>query len=142
MVGRCLRSPWAAHWNGRRLPLVCGCLGAPPLVPVPLGGSTLCLAYRIFPGHATRHATGGSGSTYIYGFCDKHWKHGMTEAECRSFVTRAVALAMGRDGSSGGCIRLAIIDKDGVRREFIPNTLVPLFEGATGEIPPPTPVAV
>lgn len=62
----------------------------------------------------------------------------MTEDECRSFVTRAVALAMGRDGSSGGCIRLAIIDKDGVRREFIPNTKVELFEGASGEIAPPT----
>lgn len=65
----------------------------------------------------------------------------MTEDECRVFVTRSVALAMGRDGSSGGCIRLAIIDKNGVRREFIPNTKVPLFEAATGELPPPSSVA-
>jgi len=35
---------------------------------------------------------------------------------------------MSRDGSSGGVIRLAIIDKDGVERIFVPgNQLVSLY---------------
>ena len=31
-------------------------------------------------------AIGGSGSTYIYGYCDSQFKHGMTKEECLSFV--------------------------------------------------------
>lgn len=94
---------------------------------LPLGGTMVKTPFSI----------GGSGSAYIYGFCDKNWRDGMTEAQCRDFVTRAVSLAMGRDGSSGGCIRLAIIDKAGVRREFVPNNKVLLFEESSGEIAPP-----
>ena len=37
----------------------------------------------------------------------------------------ALTLAMARDGSSGGIIRLAIIDKTGVEREFIPGDKLP-----------------
>lgn len=37
----------------------------------------------------------------------------------------AISLAMARDGSSGGCIRLVNIHKDGFKREFIPNNDVP-----------------
>jgi hypothetical protein len=48
---------------------------------------------------------GGSGSAYIYGFCDKHWRAGMSEADCHAFVVRAVSHAMARDGSSGGARR-------------------------------------
>jgi len=32
---------------------------------------------------------------------------------------------MARDGSSGGVVRLAIIDKDGVERRFIPGNDLP-----------------
>ena len=28
----------------------------------------------------------GSGSTYIYGYCDAHFKQGMTKEECIEFV--------------------------------------------------------
>ena len=45
---------------------------------------------------------GGSGSGYIYGFCDKNWRPGMTEEECKAFVVQSVSHAMARDGSSGG----------------------------------------
>ena len=31
-------------------------------------------------------AIGGSGSTYIYGYCDAHYKTGMTKEECIDFV--------------------------------------------------------
>ena len=51
---------------------------------------------------------GGSGSAYIYGFCDKNWRAGMSEADCHAFVVKAVSHAMARDGSSGGAHCLPI----------------------------------
>ena len=33
---------------------------------------------------------GGSGSAYIYGFCDKTWRPGMSESDCVAFVQCAV----------------------------------------------------
>lgn len=33
-------------------------------------------------------AISGSGSTYIYGYCDAHFQRGMTRDECIKFVTR------------------------------------------------------
>ncbi|KAI3636680.1 hypothetical protein MIR68_002286 [Amoeboaphelidium protococcarum] len=82
---------------------------------VPLGGSV----------HKQPFAIGGSGSTYIYGFCDAEYKVGMSRDECLSFVSRALSHAMSRDGSSGGCIRMAVIDKSGVERIFIPGDKLP-----------------
>jgi 20S proteasome subunit beta 1 len=71
------------------------------------------------------YSIGGSGSTYIYGFCDAHFRKGMSRIECEKFVTQALSLAMARDGSSGGVVRLAIIDKDGVERKMVPGNLLP-----------------
>lgn len=31
-------------------------------------------------------SSSGSGSTYIYGYCDAHFKEGMTKGECIDFV--------------------------------------------------------
>lgn len=39
----------------------------------------------------------------------------------------AISLAMSRDGSSGGTIRLAIITKDNVERIFVPGNQLPTF---------------
>jgi 20S proteasome subunit beta 1 len=76
---------------------------------------------------------GGSGSTYVYGYCDSNFKEGMGREECQRMVTNALSLAMARDGSSGGVIRLAIITKDGVERIFIPNNELPRhWEGVGG----------
>ncbi|KAF7246075.1 hypothetical protein EG68_10039 [Paragonimus skrjabini miyazakii] len=72
--------------------------------------------------------TGGSGSTYIYGYFDREYKKGMTKEECANFVSTGVALAINRDGSSGGCVRLAIISKDGVERRLIKGNDVPVFK--------------
>ncbi|KAJ3370901.1 Proteasome subunit beta type-1 [Allomyces arbusculus] len=80
--------------------------------------------------HRQGFAIGGSGSTYIYGYCDSTYRDGMTVDECLQFTKSAIALAMARDGSSGGCIRLAVITKEGVRRIFVPgNELPTFFEG-------------
>ncbi|KAF0979883.1 hypothetical protein FDP41_001036 [Naegleria fowleri] len=74
---------------------------------IPLGGTLIREPFSI----------GGSGSTYIYGYCDANFKKGMTKDECKQFVRNALSLAMARDGSSGGVVRLAVITKDGVERE-------------------------
>lgn len=95
---------------------------------IPLGGTVI----------QTPFATGGSGSAYIYGFCDKYWKSNMTEAEAKAFVVRALSHAMARDASSGGCIRTVTIDENGARREFIPGSHVPT---CYGEMPNPAPIA-
>jgi len=82
---------------------------------IPLGGSLVRQSYAI----------GGSGSTYIYAYCDSVFKPGMTKDECRSFVKNALSLAMARDGSSGGVIRTVAITKDGVERDFTPGNKLP-----------------
>ncbi|VDD74115.1 unnamed protein product [Mesocestoides corti] len=68
---------------------------------------------------------GGSGSTYLYGQFDTHFKPGMNKEEAVEFVS--VGLAINRDGSSGGCIRLGIISRDGVERRLIKGDQVPMY---------------
>lgn len=82
---------------------------------ISIGGSLVKQDYSI----------GGSGSTYVYGYCDANYKKGMSKEDCKKFTTHAIAHAMARDGSSGGVIRLVIIDKEGVTREFIPGDQLP-----------------
>jgi len=84
---------------------------------IPVGGALVRQPFSI----------GGSGSTYIYGYCDAAFKHGMTRDECIKFTTNSLALAMARDGSSGGVIRLVIIDEKGVERRMIPGNQLPKF---------------
>ncbi|XP_031563714.1 proteasome subunit beta type-6-like [Actinia tenebrosa] len=84
---------------------------------IPLGGMCIRQPFTI----------GGSGSTYIYGHCDATYKKGMTKDECFNFVSTAVALAMSRDGSSGGIIRMAAIDSSGVERRVILGDNLPTF---------------
>ncbi|GJQ14894.1 hypothetical protein GpartN1_g6685.t1 [Galdieria partita] len=98
------------------------CAGWDPLYggqvyTVPLGGTIVRQPYSI----------GGSGNTYIYGFCDAHFRKGMSREECTEFTKKAVALAMTRDGSSGGVIRLVVVDKQGVSREMIAGNQLPVI---------------
>ena len=60
-----------------------------------------CLFRRCCHDLNLHHYLGGSGSAYIYGFCDKNWRPDFTEQQCKDFVLKAVTLAIGRDGSSG-----------------------------------------
>jgi len=82
---------------------------------IPVGGAILERPYAI----------GGSGSTYIYGFCDAYYREGMNAAQTEDFVRKALAHAMARDGSSGGCIRTVKIDESGATRSFVPGDKVP-----------------
>jgi len=84
---------------------------------VPLGG--MCIRQPI--------TVGGSGSSYMYGYCDAMYKPGITKEECVKLVSNGLTLAMGRDGSSGGCVRLAVIDEKGVDRRTILGTDLPQF---------------
>jgi len=78
---------------------------------IPLGGSL----------HKAPYAIGGSGSTYIYGYCDSYWKEGMTEEEGIKFMKGALGEAMKWDGSSGGVIRLVVLSAKGaVRHLYLP----------------------
>ena len=72
-------------------------------------------------------AIGGSGSSYIYGYCDSTWREGMSKEETIEFVRNALSLAMRRDGSSGGTIRLAVITEGGVERHFVPGDKLPVL---------------
>ncbi|CAM6032005.1 unnamed protein product, partial [Sphagnum compactum] len=83
---------------------------------IPLGGSI----------HHQPYAIGGSGSAYIYGYCDAAYRPGMTREECEQFVIHAISLAMERDGSSGGVIRMAIVDKNGSQRKIVSGRNIPL----------------
>lgn len=62
---------------------------------------------------------GGSGSAFIYGFCDYQYKPQMDIKEALNFAKAAVHLATKRDNSSGGVTRIASISKDGVKRYFV-----------------------
>lgn len=79
---------------------------------IPLGGSLHKQAYSI----------GGSGSTYIYGYCDANWKENMTEQEGVKFVKGALQEAIKWDGSSGGVIRMVVLTKRGAERHlYLPD---------------------
>ncbi|CAN2390395.1 beta [Pristimantis euphronides] len=72
-------------------------------------------------------AIGGSGSTYIYGYVDSIFKPGMSKEQCEKFAVHALALAMGRDGSSGGVIYLVTVTKDGTKENTISGDSIPRF---------------
>jgi len=72
-------------------------------------------------------AIGGSGSGYIYGYVDANYKSGMNESACVQFVANSLSLAMSRDGSSGGVIRIGVITKDGIKRQVISGDNIPKF---------------
>ena len=91
--------------------IVCGWdkINGPQIYTVGLGGSV------------TRQeiALSGSGSAFIYGYCDVNFKSKMSKQECRDLIVKALSLAMYRDNSSGGIIRLVDINKDGYQRDVV-----------------------
>jgi len=76
---------------------------------IPLGGALMEAPFTV----------GGSGSAYIYGFCDNTFKEDMTREEAQNWVASAISLAIARDASSGGVIRLVIIDAQGTERKML-----------------------
>jgi len=87
---------------------------------IPLGGSL----------HKQSYAIGGSGSTYIYGYCDANWKENMTEEEGVSFVKGSLREAIKWDGSSGGVIRMVVLTAKGAQRHlYLPDSGPYGYEG-------------
>ncbi|XP_028653979.1 proteasome subunit beta type-6-like [Erpetoichthys calabaricus] len=84
---------------------------------VPMGGMMVRQPFSV----------GGSGSSYIYGYVDASYRSGMSKDECLEFAANALSLAMERDGSSGGVIRLAAINEDGVEKRVILGNNLPKF---------------
>jgi len=84
---------------------------------IPLGGTLV----------KQKFAIGGSGSTYIYGLVDDLYKENMTKEECKQFCKKVISHAMARDGSSGGVIRLVVIDKDGIEKEVVLGDQLPFM---------------
>ena len=76
---------------------------------IPLGGSM----------HRTPCAIGGSGSGYITGLVDHLYRPNMSQTECKEFITKCVAHAMARDGSSGGLIRCVTVTETDVSEDVI-----------------------
>mmetsp|Transcript_9547 Transcript_9547/g.24898 ORF Transcript_9547/g.24898 Transcript_9547/m.24898 type:complete len:218 (+) Transcript_9547:1070-1723(+) len=76
----------------------------------------------------------GSGSIFIQGFCDANYRLKMSELESKNFLTKALSLAILRDGSSGGFIRLAKITKKGIER-LVLNPIKPFYKIEVQQIP-------
>ncbi|ROT75091.1 putative proteasome subunit beta type-6 [Penaeus vannamei] len=75
-------------------------------------------------------AIGGSGSTFVWGYVDATYKPNMNKEQTVDFVKNTLTLALTRDGSSGGVVRVAIITKEGVeRRVFLHNELPEFYQG-------------
>jgi 20S proteasome subunit beta 1 len=87
----------------------------PQVYSVNLGGATILRDF----------AMGGSGSGFIYGYCDANYRADMSYEEAKTFCINAVSLAMRRDGSSGGIIRLSNITERGLEKEYHPYDTLP-----------------
>ncbi|KAK6090595.1 hypothetical protein P3W45_000318 [Vairimorpha bombi] len=86
--------------------IIAGYDDGPKIFNISLGGTINEAEWQI----------GGSGSGYIYGFCDINFKPNMTLEEAMKFVQQSITCAIRRDNASGGCIRMATITKEGVQR--------------------------
>lgn len=54
-------------------------------------------------------------------------RDGLSKQEAEDIVKEAIALAMSRDGSSGGVIRLCTINAEGVQRQLFQGPQIPTF---------------
>jgi len=89
----------------------------PSVYNIPVGGGIFRQPWAI----------GGSGSTYVYGYCDSTYRPGWNREQTMKFVRDTLALAMSRDGSSGGVIRMRVITKDSVESIYVPGNELPHF---------------
>lgn len=62
-----------------------------------------------------KYTSAGSGSPYVFGVLEDHYKDDLTTDEGVDLAVRAITAAKNRDSASGGMISVAIIDKDGFR---------------------------
>ncbi|CAG11680.1 unnamed protein product, partial [Tetraodon nigroviridis] len=73
-------------------------------------------------------AVGGSGSSYVYGFVDAEFRRGMSKQEAQQAgSSTALALAMNRDGSSGGVAYVVTIDENRTEEKVVLGNELPTF---------------
>ncbi|PNW75549.1 hypothetical protein CHLRE_12g531100v5 [Chlamydomonas reinhardtii] len=106
LVGAMLIAGWDRHGGGQ-------------VYGAPIGGTLV----------KEKWAIDGSGSTYIWGYCDNEYRDDMTREEAEKWVAEAIALAMTRDSSSGGSIRLITLDGTGAHHKYIRGDEVQQFVG-------------
>ncbi|KAM0678777.1 Proteasome subunit beta type-1 [Binucleata daphniae] len=66
-------------------------------------------------------ALGGSGSPYLYGYCDTFYKNDFNKDDGVNFVKEVLKMAIRRDNFSGGCARLAVITQNEVEHIYVPG---------------------
>jgi 20S proteasome subunit beta 1 len=72
-------------------------------------------------------AVSGSGSTYVLGHMDNFFKPDMEEDDAITFVVNTIQLAISRDGSSGGFVRVHTVNREGSKvTRVYPDHHVPL----------------
>ena len=54
-------------------------------------------------------------------------RDGLNRQEAEDIVKEAIALAMSRDGSSGGVIRLCTVNAEGAERQMFQGPQIPTF---------------
>jgi len=62
-----------------------------------------------------KFVSSGSGSPYVYGVLEDHFKDDMSTEDGANLAIRAVTAAMKRDAVSGEGIDVALITKDGFK---------------------------
>ena len=60
-----------------------------------------------------KYTSAGSGSPYVFGVLEDHYKDDMSKEEGVNLAIRAISAAISRDSASGGMISVAFISKDG-----------------------------
>ncbi len=91
--------------------IICGVdkIEGPQIYSVGMGGSVM----------KQNIVLSGSGSAFIYGYCDTNYKTNMSRQDAKQFIKNAITLATHRDNSSGGVIRMVDVTMDGYTRDFI-----------------------
>ena len=59
------------------------------------------------------YVTTGSGSPYVYGVLEDHFRENMTQGDCVDLAIRGISAAMKRDAASGNGLDIAVISQKG-----------------------------
>jgi len=62
-----------------------------------------------------KYTSAGSGSPFVYGVLEDHFREGMTSNDGIDLAIRAIHSAKSRDSASGGMTNVAVVTKDGFK---------------------------
>lgn len=60
-----------------------------------------------------KYTSAGSGSPYVFGVLEDHYKENMSKEDGVNLAVRAISSAISRDSASGGMISVAYVSKNG-----------------------------